>query len=411
MTSRRVFLGRTPPAVAWAAFAGKIAAAPSRSGEEFWLMVKSHFPLSPDIVYLNAANVCPASRLVMDRYLELLRDFHANPSFQNRQKYVLIQERVREKAAALLGVTADEIAITRNTSEASNTVVQGLDLKPGEEVLITSHNHPSNNDAWKVRARRHGFEVKTVRTPVLPRTAAELTASIEEAITPRTRVIAVTHVTNTCGLRYPVREIGALARARDIHFHVDGAQSFGALQINLREIGCDSYAASAHKWSMGPLEAGILYVRAASIPRVWPSVVTAGWSDTIKGARKFEVFGQRDDPRVAALEPALDFLNMLGMPAVEARLLALVTHAKRGLRELPNVRLKSNTEPELCGGVVRFEVQNVPVKRAYDTLWERHKLAIAMTASGDYEGLRFSPHVYNTLDDIDRAVAAVRSLA
>ncbi|MBI1896821.1 MAG: aminotransferase class V-fold PLP-dependent enzyme, partial [Acidobacteria bacterium] len=285
------------------------------------------------------------------------------------------------------------------------------DLKPGDEVVITTHNHPSNNDSWKVRARRHGFVVKAVPVPVPAPSAAELAASIEQAITPRTRVVAVTHVTNTAGVQYPVRGIAALTRPRGIHLHVDGAQSFGALDVSLRELDCDSYAASAHKWSMGPLEAGILFVRAERVPHVWPSVVTAGWSDTVKGARKFEVFGQRDDPRIAALEPAIDFLDMLGMANVEARLRALVTRAKQGLSSLPNVRLKTNMQPELCGGVVRFSLANVPTKRAYDTLYEKHHLGIAMSGPGDSEGLRFSPHVYNSIDEMERAVAAVRSLA
>ena len=161
---------------------------------------------------------------------------------------------------------------------------------------------------------------------------------------------------------------------------------------------------------MGPLEAGLMYIRAERIPQLWPSIVTAGWADDLKGARKFEVFGQRDDPRVAALEAAVDFLNLVGMPAVESRVRALATHAKQQLKALPSVELKTNVEAGLSGGVVKFKMRNVPTKRAYDTLWEKYRLAIAMTASGDAEGLRFSPHVYNSMEQIDRAVAAVKSL-
>ena len=171
--------------------------------------------------------------------------------------------------------------------------------------------------------------------------------------------------------------------------HLDGAQTFGALDVNLTEIGCDSYSASAHKWLMGPLEAGILWVRAERIPQIWPSIVTAGWTDHLKGARKFEVFGQRDDPRVVALEAAVDFINLIGMPAVEARVQALATRAKVQLREMAAVELKTNLEPELSGGVVKFRLKNVPTKQAYDTLWEKHRLAIAMTPVGRCRGLAF----------------------
>jgi selenocysteine lyase/cysteine desulfurase len=339
-----------------------------------------------------------------------LRDFHANPSFQNRDKYVPLRESLRSKIAVMLRVTADEIAITRNTSEANNIIVQGIDLKPGEEVVITDHNHPSNKEAWQVRARRHGFVIKSAPVTVPARSADELAVSIEKAITPKTKVIAVTHLTSTTGILYPARRIAEMARSRRIHFHLDGAQTFGGLDVNLAELGCDSYSASAHKWPMGPLENGILYLKADRVDRVWPSIVTAGWAEDLKGARKFEVFGQRDDPRIVALESAVDFLDLVGMTNVEARLRMLCTRAKDALSRLPNVEMKTNREAELSGGVVKFRLRNKPTKVAYDTLWNKNRLAIAMTASGDAEGLRFSPHVYNSIEEIDKAVEAVKSL-
>lgn len=414
--TRRDFFRLAALPVAWQAFETRLKAAaasrlPDAGNEAYWQMVKRQYPLEDGLIYLNAANVCPASRLVLDRHVEYLRNFHSNPSFQNRDKYEVMRESLRGKVARMLRVSPDEIAITRNTSEGSNIIVKGVDLKPGDEVLITDHNHPSNNDSWRVRARRDGFTVKSLPVAIPAHSADQLVSDFERAITPRTRVIAITHVTSTTGIRYPAREIAALARKHDIFVHLDGAQTFGALDVNLSEIGCDSYSASAHKWLMGPLENGILWVRAERIPQIWPSIVTAGWSDHLKGARKFEVFGQRDDPRVVALEAAVDFINMIGMPAVEARVEALATRAKAQLHEVASVELKTNLEPDLSGGVIKFRLKNVPTKRAYDLLWEKYRLAIAMTASGDSEGLRFSPQIYNSMDEVDRAVAAVKQIA
>ena len=414
--SRRDFFRLAAVPIAWQAFQSKLEAAaasrlPGAGNESYWQMVKRQYPLEENLIYLNAANVCPASRLVLDRHLEYLRDFHANPSFQNRDKYEGMRESLRGKVARMLRVSPDEIAITRNTSEGSNIIVKGVDLKPGDEVLITDHNHPSNNDSWRVRAQRDGFVVRSLPVPIPAPSAEKLLSDFERAITPRTRVIAITHVTSTTGIQYPAREIAALARKRGIYMHLDGAQTFGALDVNLSEVGCDSYSASAHKWLMGPLEAGILWVRAERIPQIWPSIVTAGWTDHLKGARKFEVFGQRDDPRVVALEAAVDFINLIGMPAVEARMQALATRAKIQLKEMAAVELKTNLEPELSGGVVKFRVKSVPTKRAYDLLWEKHRLAIAVTPSGDAEGLRFSPQIYNSMEEVDRAVAAVKEIA
>jgi len=416
LNTRRDFFKLAAVPLAWRAFEAKLQAAaasrlPDAGNESYWQMVRRQYPLEEGLLYLNAANVCPASRLVLDRHLEYLRDFHSNPSFQNRDKYVDMRESLRAKLARMLRVSADEIAVTRNTSEGSNIIVKGVDLKPGDEVLITDHNHPSNNDSWRVRAQRDGFIVKSLPVPIPAPSAEKLLADFERALTPRTRVIAITHVTSTTGIQYPAREIAALARRRNIYIHLDGAQTFGALDVNLAEIGCDSYSASAHKWLMGPLEAGILFVRSERIPQIWPSIVTAGWTDHLKGARKFEVFGQRDDPRVVALEAAVDFINLMGMPAVETRVQALATRAKVQLKELASVELKTNLEPELSGGVVKFRLKNVPTQKAYDQLWHRHRLAIANTPSGDSEGLRFSAQIYNSIDEIDRAVAAVKELA
>jgi selenocysteine lyase/cysteine desulfurase len=416
--TRRQFLQQAVAQPAsWAAFAAALRAAgpagASEGGpseEATWQLVKRQFPLEDGLIYLNAANVCPASRPVLDRYVELLRDFQANPSFQNRDKYRPLRESVRAKVAALLGVSPDEVAITRNTSEGTNLVVRGIPLKPGDEVIITDHNHPSNNESWKLRAQREGLVVKSVPVRVPARSADELIAGIEKAITPRTRVIAITHLTSTTGIRYPIKPIAELARKHDIFFHVDGAQTFGACEVNLKDLGCDSYSASAHKWLMGPLEAGVLFVRSERIGQLWPSIVSAGWSDALKGARKFEAVGQQDDARVAALGAAIDLLNLIGMKSVEARIRYLAGRAKLGLAAMANAELKTNLEPELSGGVVKFRLKDVPTPRAYDLLWKRRRLAIAMTPGGDSEGLRFSPHIYNTVEEIDCALAAVREL-
>src|SRR5260370_23238335 len=158
---RHVSAGAALPA-SWTAFSSALAVAAAPTSESFWGMVKSQFPLDPKLIYFNAANVCPASRPVLDRHTEFLRDFHSNPSFQNRDKYMAMRESLRGKIAGMLRVSPDEIAITRNTSEGSNTIVKGVDLKAGDEVIVTDHNHPSNNDSWKVRARREGFVVKSV---------------------------------------------------------------------------------------------------------------------------------------------------------------------------------------------------------------------------------------------------------
>src|SRR6516225_3556729 len=227
--SRRQFLqcSATLPG-SWIGFATALAAARTTpavadggSDEVQWQLVRRQFPLEEGLLYLNAANVCPVSRPVLDRYALFLRDFQANPSFQNRDKYHTLRESVRSKLASLLGVSADEVAITRNTSEGSNLIVRGIDLKPGGEIVITDHNHPSTNESWKLRARREALVVKSVPVPIPAQSSEQLVAGIEKALSPRTRVIALTHLTSTAGLRYPIKPIAELARRRQIFLHLD----------------------------------------------------------------------------------------------------------------------------------------------------------------------------------------------
>lgn len=411
-SSRRSFFrgfGAALPA-SWLAMQSALKAAPSSGSEDYWTLVKRQFPLADGLIYLNAANVCPSSRPVLDRHQEFLRDFHADPSFQNRLKYDTIEESLRGKLARMLDAGADEIAITRNTSEGANIIVNGIDLKAGDEIIITTHNHPSSADSWKVRAKRHGLVVKEAPTPIPATSSQQLFDSIEKLITPRTRLMAITHVTSTTGNRYPAAELGQLARKHNIWYHLDGAQTFGAFDVSVKKAGCDSFAGSAHKWFMGPLESGVLYIKESRIGQVWPSIVTAKWSDTLKGARKFEVFGQRDNPRLAAFEAGVDFIQMIGMPAVEARLEQLVTRLKDNLAAIPQVHLKTSRDWKLSGGVIKFQIKGRATGDIYNTLYTKHRVALAQTASGESEGLRFSPHVYNSMEEMDQAAAIVRKL-
>jgi len=384
--------------------------APDPQNESYWNVVRRQFPLDENLIYLNTANVAPASRAVLDRYQEFLRDFQSNPSFQNREKYEGLRNATRGKVAKMLGVQPLEIAFTRNTSEASNIIVHGLDLKPGDEVLITEHNHQCNKESWDIRARRDGIVVKKlpVVTPAVSREA--IIQQFAEAITPRTKVIGLTHVTNTTGLMFPATEITRLARAKNIWLHLDGAQTFGLLSLNLKELGVDSYAASTHKWLMGPLEAGILYVRDDRLKEVWPSIVTAGWSDSVTGAPKLENFGQRDDPRLTAIDAALDFTHLVGAANIEARVRYLTTRLKEKLTGVPGVKLRTNMQPDLCAGIVKINTGEANVKKHYDALYQRHRVSTSSTLTGDASGIRFSAHIYNSVSDIDRAVDAVRSV-
>ncbi len=379
----------------------------SPADESYWQQVRAQFSFAEERVPMNAANLCPSPRSVAARVEDLTRDIDRDCSSNNRAKFRTLTEASRAAVAAQLGVSPDEIALVRNTSEANNTVNNGVPLSAGDEVVVWDQNHPTNNVAWDVRAARFGITVKRVAVPRHPASAQELIDPFVAALTARTRVLALTHVSNVSGVRLPVRALVDAAHARGIHVHLDGAQSWGALDVDLRELGCDSYSASSHKWFMGPKEAGVLYVREDRIAEIWPNIVAPGWgSDAdpdVKGARKFESMGQRDDACLAAVGTTADFHAAIGGPATEARVTELATALKQGLAEL-GMTLVTPMEPELSGGVCIIEV---PGDRsgALRRLYEEHGIAGAGTG-----GLRLCPHVYNTREHVARAVEGVKAL-
>lgn len=391
--------------------AGQTASASGGPADEaYWATVRAQFPLDPNLVYLNAANVCPASQRVIDKHLAYLKDFYSNPSFENRAKYVELEAKARQDLATVLGAKPSELALTRNTSEATNTIVRGLNLRAGEEVILCSHNHPSNNGSWKVLAKRTGVVLREIPTPLDNISQQRLIRSIAAAINDKTRVIAITHLTNTNGLRYPAQEIAALAKGRNIWVHLDGAQSFGMLDFRLSAIGCDSYAASLHKWPMGPLEAGVLFVKEGRQDELWPAIVTAGYSELLEGATRFGELGQRDNPRLVAAGEAARFLQQLGMAHVQARSLYLAGSLKEKLSKIPNVEVTTPMDPALSGAVVKFRVKGQNTKSLGMALWEKHRISGAATEHGPLEGIRWCPHVYNTMAEIEQAADALAKI-
>jgi selenocysteine lyase/cysteine desulfurase len=377
--------------------------------EDFWRLVKGAFPLREGLIFLHAANLCPSPISVQQRVFELTRDVDRDASSDNRRKFGQLREDSRTSLARFLGADADEIAIVRNTSSANATVVNGLDLGPGDEVLLWDQNHPTNSTAWDVRAERYGYAVTRVSTPAQPTSKQELLDPFLAAMTSRTRVVSFSHASNTSGVMLPASELVEAAHSRGAMAMVDGAQSFGCLEVDLHDMGCDFYTGSAHKWFMGPKEAGVLYVRSELQADLWPTHVGIGWSSAVEGgARKFENLGQRDDAAVSAVGTTVDFHETIGTERVEARVRELAAALKNGVADrLPGTAFNSPRDPALSAGVVIFVPPDFDARAALSTLYNEHCIA----GAGMGGGIRLCPHIYTTLADIEMVVDTVASLA
>lgn len=380
------------------------------SGEAFWTSVRGQFVMPPDLAVMNAANLCPASRPVLDTLTRESRSVDADPSPNNRARLMPEKEQTRKALAEFLRVTPDEIIITRNTSESNNLVSNGLDLKAGDEVIVHADNHPSNLNAWREKAKRFGFTVVTVDQKNPHPGMQYYVDAYARAITPRTKVITFTHLSSTVGDLMPAKELCRLAHERGVMSLLDGAQSFGLLDVNLGDIQPDFYSGSAHKWPCGARECGVLFVNKRAQERLWPSIYSA-YPGAVGFSRSFEGFGQRDEATMIAFREALAFQTKVGRAAIEERARALTTQLMAGLAKLPDVKVWTSPDAALRAAVVSFQPGSLDANTLANVLYEKDRVAITTRGGQDRPGLRVSPHFYNSPAEVDRLLAGLsRSL-
>jgi len=381
--------------------------APTAPDESFWGSVREQFVMPKDLAVMNAANLCPSSAPVLDALYKATREMDREPSPAYREEMHDAKEVTRKLLAAFLGVTPEEIVITRNTSESNNLVSSGLDLKAGDEVLLFSDNHPSNDVAWKEKAKRFGYKVTAVEA-VNPHPGAEYYVdAFTKALTPRTKVLGITHLTSTVGDLLPAQELCRIARERGVLTLVDGAQSLGLINVNLREMDPDFYTSSAHKWPCGPKEAGVLFINKRSEQKIWPSIYSA-YPGAVGISKSFESFGQRDEPAIRAFGEALELQTRIGRAAIENRAKELTQALIAGLRSIDGVKLWTHPDPARSVAVVSFRPGGLDPDKLTLALYDKDRIICAKRTGADRPGLRFSPHFYNSHAEMERAVGAVK---
>ncbi len=384
------------------------AAAATMPDAQFWAKVRGEFLLDGHIAYLNNGTLGPTPRPVLytlvERYQRLAMETGPENTLLSQQA-----EEVRAKAAAFINANVDEVALTHNTTEGMNFVANGLDLKAGDEILMTFHEHPGGREPWRLKAKRHGVVVKEVKFPLPLADPATMLNLFNDAITPRTKVISFSHTTYQTGTMMPAKQICALARSKGILSVVDAAHPLGQMQIDMKDIGADYYAMSPHKWLDAPTGTGLLYMRRESQDRVWPTMGSTGWDDPKRGASRFDRLSQRAWPLVLAVGSALDFQTAIGKDRIEQRVRMLHTRLRDKVAALPGVTIYTSPHPELSCALLGLSIGTLNNQAIVDTMLARHQTWIR-TIAYDLNAVRISTHHYNTEQQVDRCVEGLQDI-
>jgi selenocysteine lyase/cysteine desulfurase len=398
-------LGRLLEASAGAA--GRQAADLARD-ETFWREIQQAFTLDRTIINLNNGGVCPSPRVVheaLKRYLDVSNQAPVYHMWQVLEPNI---ESVRRTLAADAGAPADAIAITRNASEALQIAQLGIDLQPGDEVLTTNQDSGRMLNTWEQRVARDGITVKKIAFPVPP-DQADLVRRFEAAITPATRVIHFCHITNLTGHIFPVRDICALARRRGLTTIVDGAHAYAHFPFAIHDFDCDYYGTSLHKWLLAPIGTGFLYVRPELIERTWalqppPKALAAD-------IRKFEEIGTHPAANHNAIAEALTFHRGIGIERKAARLRYLKARWADRLRQHPRIRLHTSLDPEASCAIGTVGIDGIPPGDVTQQLWQQWRIIVTPINHAEYNGVRVTPNVYTTPDEVDQFADAMEALA
>src|SRR5438128_7897181 len=369
--------------------------------EAYWGQLRKQFLIPADEVYLNNGTVgsspMPVLRAIFDGYNETEKMAQKDPEDYPIWGYASWNE-FRDPVAAFVGCNRDEVAFLRDATEGDSYIANGLDMKPGEEVLMTDQEHPGGEHPWNWKAKRYGVVVKKVTLPKPVQNAAQVLNLFNDAITPRTRVMFFSHITTATGVVLPAKELCALARSKGILSAVDGAHVIGMMRLNVHELGCDMYSSSQHKWLLAPKGSGFLYVRDEVIDRLWNTIATEGWDDPKIRAERFQRIGSSNVPSLWGMRAAIRLADDIGMDRIERRHRQLCDYI---LGEMTKRGAESWTSPDPALRCAIATVNAPPIQRMdlEKWMWSTHKIRIR---GGEPSKLRFSTPYYLQRKDIDR---------
>lgn len=377
--------------------------------EDYWATIQQAFSVTRGIVNLNNGGVSPSPRMVTEAFVRYTWQQEDATAYTMWQILEPQSETVRTGLAEIFGCSPEEIAITRNASESLEILLMGLDLKSGDEILTTTQDYPRMITTLKQREMREGLKLNLIKIPLAPQDVDDIATAFERAVTPRTKLILVSHQINLTGQITPVKKICEMARSRGIETIVDGAHSFAQFDFKQADLGCDYFGTSLHKWIYAPKGTGMLYVKKDKIAKVW--ALMASEDKNKNDIRKFEEIGTHSAAMRLAIGEAILFHNAIGGKRKEERLRYLSRYWMNRLKDIPKVGFNTSFDPKQSCSIANFKIEGVDPVALGGYLMSKHKIFTTPIVHDEFTGIRITPNVYTTLWELDRFCDAIESVA
>jgi selenocysteine lyase/cysteine desulfurase len=379
------------------------------SDDEFWVSMRNRYQLKTDYINLENGYYNLMPEPILNEYIKQLKMMNQEASYYKRTQMADDKIMVREQLAALVGCDKEELIITRNTTEAIDTVICGIDWKAGDEVIFAEQDYGAMIDMFKQQAKRYGIINKVVSVPNHPKNDEELIELYQQQITAKTRLIMISHMINITGQILPVKKICDMAHSKDVKVLVDGAHAIAHFQFKISDLNCDYYASSLHKWLSVPLGAGMLYVQKNNIEELWPLFGELGYPQN--DIRKLNHTGTHPMHTELTIPFAIEFYNKIGPSRKEERLRFLAQYWTNKLSNNKKVIINTPISPERSCGIANVGIQGMKPSLMAETLLKKYQIWTVAIDGAGVHGCRITPNVYTTTNELDRLVLAVNEMA
>jgi selenocysteine lyase/cysteine desulfurase len=381
----------------------------SAENEDFWGWVRENYTMSANLINLNNAGVCPQPKIVQDTHLRNYQFSNEAPSYYMWRILDQQREGLRNKLADLCGVLPEEIAINRNSTEGLNSVIFGLDLKEGDEIVLSSFDYPNMMNAWKQREKRDKIKLVWISIPQPCEDDAAIVKLYENAITSKTKIVHITHLINWTGNIVPCRAIANMAHKKGCEVIVDGAQSFAHINFKIEDTGADYFASSLHKWLGAPFGSGLLYIKKNKIKNIW--ALLSSVEPDGEDIKKFESLGTRSFATEMAIGTAIDFHNIIGAERKEARLRYLKDHWTEKTVKLPNAKIVTSLKPQYSCAMANIGMEGWQANQIEAKLMEKYRIHTVSIIHEKVNGIRVSPNVYTNISELNYLVKGLTEIS